>query len=470
MTRKIKAAILFIILVFFISSSVFSNGYNIRVKIDGLQDTTLLLGYHFGNRKYVKDTIRVDSNGSGVFTGDEALPGGVYLVVLPEMNYFELLIDREQEFSVETTLENPVQNMKVQGSVENQEFMEYHRFMNEMQAASSAIQERLQAGRENPDSLQLLQSLARDIDRKVQEYWRSVIDKHPGSLLSNMVSAMKNPEIPELDIPEGTTNPDSLRWIKGYEYNRKHFFDHIDFSDERLLRTPVLHNKLEHFFTRTIMQHPDSIIPEAVRVTELSRANDRVFQYVLVYLLNHYERSHIMGLDEVFVELAERYYLSGEAFWVTEETAGKLRERVERIKPNLIGRKAAEMKMNTPDGRTVSLHELDAEYTVIYFYEPNCGHCKVVTPRLNELYRKYGERGLRVFAVYIYGDMEEWTDYISANKLEWINVFDPQNSTHFRHYYDIYSTPTLYILDSGKTIIAKRIGIETVEQMMEELL
>lgn len=460
-----------LILVFVAATSqVYATGYNIRVKIEGLQDTTLLLAYHFGNRKYIKDTIQVDSQGAGEFKGDEALPGGIYLVVLPEMDYFEILIDREQDFSIETTRTEPVMNMKVQGSDENRQFIEYHRFMNRKQSESSSVQERLENNRNNPDSLQKLQAMGRELDREVQQYWNSLIEANPGTLLASLLFAMQKPPIPEFEVPADATNPDSLRWTMGYEYNKEHFFDNIDFSDERLLRTPVLHNKLEQFFTRTIIQNPDTIIPEAVRIVEKSKVNDKVFQYVLVFLLNHYERSHIMGLDEVFVELAERYYLSGEAFWVTEETINKLRERVERIKPNLLGATAAELKMRTPGGDYVSLHNTNAEYTILYFYEPACGHCKVVTPRLNKLYEIYRDRGLEVFAVYIYGDVEEWTEYISQNNLQWINVFDPQNETYFRHYYDVYSTPTIYILDSDKTIIAKRIGIETVEQMMEEFM
>jgi thiol-disulfide isomerase/thioredoxin len=452
------------------ASQVFASGYNIRVRIDGLQDTTLLLAYHFGNRKYIKDTIQLDSGGSGVFRGDEALPGGIYLVVMPEMDYFELLIDREQDFSIETTHLEPVRNMQIKGSEENRKFIAYHRFMNEKQASSSALQKRIEQNRNHPDSMLYLQSRGRALDQEVQDYWNSIIENNPGTLLASLISAMKNPEIPEFEIPAGTSNPDSLKWTMGYDYNKSHYFDNIDFSDERLLRTPILHNKIENFFTRILIQQPAFIIPEAVRIVEMSKASNDVFQYVLVFLLNHFERSHIMGLDEVFVELAERYYLSGDATWVNTETLEKLRERVERLKPNLIGRKAAEMKMRTPEGSFASLHDTEAAYTIIYFYEPSCGHCKVVTPRLNKLYDKYRDSGLKIFAVYIYEDVKEWTEYIGTNNLDWINVFDPQNETYFRHYYDVYSTPTIYILDSEKTIIAKRIGIETVEQMMEELL
>jgi thiol-disulfide isomerase/thioredoxin len=460
-----------IILALFLAATnpLYSAGYNIRVRIDGIQDTTLLLAYHFGNRKYVKDTIQVDSRGAGVFSGDEMLPGGIYLVVMPEMNYFELLIDKEQEFSVETNIEDPVRNMSITGSEENKQFIKYHNFMGDMQTSSSLLQQRMENNRENPDSMQYLQAQAKTLDNKVQDYWKSIVTDNPGTLLANMINAMQNPKVPDFEIPASANNSDSLKWAKGYEYNKQHYFDLIDFSDARLLRTPVLHNKLEHFFSRVLIQRPDAIIPEAVRIIEKSKANEQVFQYVLVYLLNHYERSHIMGLDEVFVELAERYYLTGEAFWANEETVSKLRERVERLKPNLIGRTAADLKMRTPQGTTVSLHDTRADYTIVYFYEPGCGHCKVVTPRLNELNRKYKDR-VKVFGVYILDDTKEWTDYIASNELDWINVYDPQNTSYFRHYYDVYSTPTIYILDSKKTIIAKRLGIETVEQMLEELM
>jgi thiol-disulfide isomerase/thioredoxin len=470
MIKMFNKSLIFLAFLIAAGSPVYSAGYNIRVKIDGLQDTTLLLAYHYGNRKYIKDTIRVDSRGSGVFSGDEALPGGIYLVVMPEMKYFELLIDNNQNFDVETTVDEPVMNMKVTGSEENSRFVEYHVFMNRKQAASSDLQERMKINRNDPDSIQHLQSLGNRIDREVQEYWKSVIDNNPGTLIASLVSAMQVPQVPEFEIPAGSGNPDSLRWVKGYEYNKNHFFDNVDFSDERLLRTPVLHNKLDQFLNRMLIQSPDSIIPQTFRIVELSRANDKVFQYVLVYLLNQYERSTIMGLDEVFVELAEKYYLAGEAYWASQETINKLRERVERLKPNLIGRTASEIKMPTPTGNTVSLHDTRAEYIILYFYEPGCGHCKVVTPRLNELYKKYRDSGLEIFGIYIYDDPREWTDYIAGNNLDWINVYDPENKSHFRQYYDIYSTPTIYILDADKTIIAKRIGIETVEQMMEELM
>ena len=78
------------------------DGFQIKVKVEGLKDTTLLLGYYYGDKKYVLDTTRVDSKGMGVFEADTLLKGGIYIVVLPGMNYFEVLVSGNQQFSVET--------------------------------------------------------------------------------------------------------------------------------------------------------------------------------------------------------------------------------------------------------------------------------------------------------------------------------------------------------------------------------
>ncbi len=467
-----KSLISFILLVsslFYAGAS--PSGYNIEVTINGLEESQLLLAYHFGNRTYIKDTVDVDQNGTGVFSGREKLPGGIYLVVMEDMNYFEIMVDKEQEFSIETDTDAPLANMKVEGSEENSRFLEYQLFMNENQSLASSLRERISENSENPDSVDVLQSQLEEVNNKVQEYWDSIIAEKPGSFLAALVKGMKQPEVPDFEIPPDSENPDSLRWTMRYNYNRDHYFDNIDFSDERLLRTPVMHNRIENYFDRVLKQHPDSIIPQADLLISKTRGNEDVYQYVLTYLLNKYEKPSIMGLDEVFVHLAEEYYLSGETPWASEDMLNRLRERVERMKPSLIGRVAEDLSMKAPDGSRISLHELDADYTIIYFYEPECSFCKDMTPQLVDMQNEYSEKGVEIFAVYIYNDPGEWETYIDEYNMEGlINVYDPDNSTNFRFYYDINSIPTLYMLDADKEIIAKQVGIDTLKNILEDRL
>ena len=87
--RKIFFGFLFSV----ISATSFSqmkNGYEIDITIHGLQDSTVFLAYHLGDKQYIKDTIRLDHAGYGKVSGQEMLPQGIYMIVLPGKKYFEL--------------------------------------------------------------------------------------------------------------------------------------------------------------------------------------------------------------------------------------------------------------------------------------------------------------------------------------------------------------------------------------------
>jgi thiol-disulfide isomerase/thioredoxin len=206
------------------------------------------------------------------------------------------------------------------------------------------------------------------------------------------------------------------------------------------------------------------------QIVEQTRGSEENFQYVLRYLINHYQQSNIMGMDEVFVHIAEKYYLSGEADWIDEASLKKLKDRVEKIKPNLIGNRAPSLKLPTINNQFASLQDIESDYIILYFWEPGCGHCKTVTPKIWDIYQAYDRDKLEVFAVYTQTDKEEWIQYVNDKGFDWINTWDPQHTSNFRNKYDIYSTPTIYLLDKNKDIVAKRIDYKSLEKMIEQKL
>ena len=179
-----------------------------------------------------------------------------------------------------------------------------------------------------------------------------------------------------------------------------------------------------------------------------------------------------MGMDAAFVTLAKKYYLSGKASWADSTLLSNIRERVIKLQFNLLGSKAKDLKMKNIDGEMTTLHEVEAKYTVLYFWEPDCGHCKKSTPRLKtDIYDKFHDQGLEIFAVYTQDKKEEWEKFIADNNLfDFINCYDPLYQTNFRIYYDVFSTPTMYLLDKDKKIIAKRIDIDTLKDFLEHKL
>ena len=79
-----------------------------------------------------------------------------------------------------------------------------------------------------------------------------------------------------------------------------------------------------------------------------------------------------MGIDKVFVHLAENYYLKGKADWVDNELLSKMRKRANEIKPILIGKPAPPLQVLDTSLNTFDIKSLDAKFTVLYFYDPDC--------------------------------------------------------------------------------------------------
>jgi thiol-disulfide isomerase/thioredoxin len=199
------------------------------------------------------------------------------------------------------------------------------------------------------------------------------------------------------------------------------------------------------------------------RVIKMTEKEPEVYRLTIVYLFNHFRESQIMGHDAIVVELADKYYLNGKTPWAGEEFLKELKQDADLIRNNIIGIKGADMTMESFDGTFRSLYDLKAEYTIIYFWEPDCGHCKTATPLLRDLYNRLKGSGVEVFAVCTQDDREAWADYIVENELTWVNVWDPLRQTLFHYYYNVNSTPMIYILDSDKTIIAKKLPVESIE-------
>jgi len=192
-----------------------------------------------------------------------------------------------------------------------------------------------------------------------------------------------------------------------------------------------------------------------------------MFQFISVYLFNHFRESEIMGHDAVLVKIADDIYLSGKADWVTSDFKKDLQRQVELLRHNLIGMKAENLVMDSYKGIFVALYDIEKEFTILYFWEPNCGFCKEYTPKLRDYYLKARNEGVEVFAVCTISDKAAWTKYIDENNLSWINGWDPDRSSHFDYYYNVQTTPMVYILDRNKKIIAKKISVDDVPSFIE---
>ena len=301
------------------------------------------------------------------------------------------------------------------------------------------------------------------VGEQLQVYMENMIKEHKDKFYPKLFATTKDPVIPEYDSTD-TSFP--------YRYYKKHFFDNLDFSDGRLVRSPVYHQRLMKYFDKLVVPQQDSIIKACEYVLAEASANYEIFKYTLAQLLNKYGNSKVMCMDAIYVHLVENYYSTGKADWVAPDHLRKMQTQAANVKPTLCGKIAPNLIMQDSSDVWHNLHNIEADYTFILFWDPDCGHCKKAMPIIKEFYEKFEKKAsISMFAVCTEIEIDKWKKFIKEKEIgHWINVADPHFKTGFRNLYDINSTPKLLVLDKNKKILAKKIAAEQLEEFMENVL
>lgn len=449
-----------------------------KVKVKGYPKDTLVLGYYFDDRMLVKDSVITDAKGVAHFKSDTLFAEGLYLLHFPHTGgVMDIIMPHEQKFFLECdTLPQGALRAKVQGSRVIANFLDYQKFIIEKQMEFKKLNEEFMKARQSGDVAkqnEIRQEFMKT-DSIVNKRNDETIAANKDNFLSTFLHALKEVDVPEFTFPETMTQQelDSARQVRSYYYYRAHFYDNFDMTDDRLLRTPFFVKKINKFFDESVPQVADSVAAEAIKLIEMCRPNRDMFRFFVSTMYNRVNQSNIMGMDAALVKIADRYYLSGEADWAEDKFIEDLRENVNGIRHTLIGMKAPDMKMPSLTGEWFKLSEVKAPYTVLAFWEPSCGHCKKEIPHLKTaIYDKFAKYGVKIFAVYVQMEEEPWKEFIEEHQLEdFINVYDPYGRSRYRQYYHIKSTPTLFVLDKDKTIVAKKLGVDQIADFLTHML
>ena len=124
-------------------------------------------------------------------------------------------------------------------------------------------------------------------------------------------------------------------------------------------------------------------------------------------------------------------------------------------------------------GESFFIHDIQARYTILYFWEGDCGHCKTSTPALYEVYQRLKDKDVEVISVHVINSVEGknlWIDFVNEHQLyDWINCWSPY-SNDFRKIYNLQSFPQLFIMDASKKIIAKKVSPEQAEDIINTFM
>jgi thiol-disulfide isomerase/thioredoxin len=442
-------------------------GYKLQFKVDGLKDTTAYLAYYYGESKFVRDTARVNGNGEFLFDGKESLRQGVYFIVINKILQFEFIMGSNQRFTLATNTADYYKNMVVTGDLDNKLFFENTMFNMARHKEAEPFLKVIQDSTLKEDQKKDARAGFAKINDKVTAYQNEIIDKYPGTLTARIFKSNKPVVIP--DPPKKANGSiDSTFQLRWY---REHFFDNFDLADEALLQLPrpVYQEKINEYLDRLFVPQPDSIRKAIDKIVAKAKKNQETYKYAVWVCVLKYQAHEIMGLDEVYVNLYDKYFGSGEMnFWANESLRKNLKDQADRFRKSLIGKQGPNLIMQDSNFKPRSMYDIKNKYTIVFIFDPDCGHCREETPKLVNFYNKK-KFDVEVYAVSADTSMAKMKDYIKEMKMKWITVNGPR--TYVGSYQDLYdsmTTPSLYVLDQRKKIIGKKIPADKLEDFLNQ--
>ncbi len=451
-----------------------ASGRNISITLTPLKNCKVYLGSYMGKGRALVDSTMLNEKSQGVFRGNTKLTGGIYFVVTPQLTVqFELLMDDKQHFSIagDTSLK---EQAVITGSFDNDLFKTYSEISTTQGKKIQQSEAAYHAARTGADSAAAKAEIVK-ADKAIRQFQTDITEKYPQSLLSVLFNTMKRPTAPP--VPIVNSKPDSLY---PYRFVKDHYWDDVHFNDDRLLRTPFFENKLDEYFKYYVSPDPDSLIAEVKYMLLYARTGKEIYPYLLTKFTNKYMNPEFMGQDKVFVYLFENFYAKGDTVLLNQASRKTVTERAYFLMANQIGQPSPTLNLSDTTGKPVSLYAIQAPFTVIAFWDPNCGHCKEEIPRLDSIYKaKWKGMGVKVLSVNIYeNEIPSWKKFIAAKQLsrDWLQAYETKEAkeaieksgqANYRQLFDIIKTPTLYLLDKDKRIIAKQLSLEQFDDLLK---
>lgn len=447
-----------LIIICFNTLSFAGDSYNISIKLHDNVGEHFYLARYYGEQVYMIDTTYTDNPGHATFSGTTKLQAGIYILVSADKTkLLEFIVDQDQHFEI-NLLSKAGQNVfDIKDSHQNSLFFEHIQLNNDLTEITAKLKE---MNNIRDDDVLLISALSKQdsLVGSIESLKNKLVSGFPDYLLTKIVLAMEDVKIPDSLNSSGND---------AYLYYKGNFWNNIDLKDKRLLYTPLLPRKIRNFFDQLVPPMADSVIYAIDHLIKLTGNNKETRDYLIWHFTSEYQNPKIMGLDKVFVHLADEYFSKLEIANTSESVRTKILERADQLRYLLIGAKAPDLRLVDTTGQFVSFQQIEEQYIVLFFWDFDCGICKKDLLVLKDFYQSK-EYNFEVYAIGTNADMEGWKKYIRDNGLDWVNVNGTRSITpNFHDLYDIYGTPVIYVLDNKKSIIAKRINADQLKLVFE---
>jgi len=451
---------------FAVHPAAFSNsGYTLDIRFSQLPDSKVFLASIRGDAYKIIDTAYLKNNVCSFLLSDHAQPG-MYRII-PEnatgqgrrnapVNTIDVIFNREN-ISLKTVNPWLQDSMVILESVENKAYFD---FLKQQKLNQNKLEILRNLLAQYPADDELYVSVAKrynDLQKEQQQFIRQTCERYKGTFAASLIAMNKTPF-----LDAGLTEAERQAYYK------KHYFDELDFSNKDLIYSGAY----THSVVRYIMLYRDPVLPQPELEKEFMKAVDlvlantnkdpEVYDFVINYLMEGFEQ---LKLDNVLKYIADNFMST---VCNTSDSSTLLR-RMESYSKLAVGMQAPDIAIRNPQNQEIRLSVIDKPYTLVVFWASWCPGCEELLPKLKNWYMSKTV-DIEVLAISVDSVRADWIEAIERKSYNFLHGCDLKgwNGKAASDYF-VYATPSLFLLDRNRKILAKPNSFEDLLKAVDGL-
>lgn len=450
---------------FLTGQSAPATGAQIRLQLDGLTDTSCIyLEAIHENKKSILDSTYRNAQGEIVFQYRTAFEPGYYNILLPSKTELPVLLNDDQTVTLCTQMDHPIENMVVEGSLENELLYNSLQFESRLGERFKAEIQANQMSRQEPLDQEFVNQLRTRYFVERESYYATVFTKYANTLYVKYEKARREPAIlDQIFSASLLSSSDRQRMLLS------HFWDNVDFSDARLLNTPVVYDKLWQYFNKFVPDQTDMKLKAVDILMDKVADHPACYRFFATWLAEEYRApfTGLMDPDALYIHMVDHYLTYERAFWADSLQVYAWNLRSEDQRASLVGMTGQTFSAKDEAGVTHNLSDLNTPYIALFFYHADCDHCIETTPKLVQKYRELKDQGLQVVAISMSTPEDEWKAFMEQHHMDvFLNLTDEDNNSIYKNYF-VRATPEIYLLNPDRKIIGKHLAVEDIMPVMQ---
>ncbi len=261
------------------------------------------------------------------------------------------------------------------------------------------------------------------------------------------------------NLPEIETSPDAYMDAMKVSY-----FENIDFSDETLKNSTFITDRVADFVLYLNFSDDEktqqNLYKEAIKKVLLNIKSQSFQKEIIEFLITQFEATkNLEIIDYLFENQYNKLPINLQDAKFKKEKLALFATEIGRIAPDFSW---------TEKGKKMQLSTLqDASHYVLVFWSTSCSHCLREIPQLHTFLKE--KKNVKVVSFALEKEAFVWENFSKTNLFGWHNVLGLKKwENEVAKTYQIISTPTYFVLDKNKKIIAKPEEIDDVKALFNQ--